>query len=54
MIIDKGKEKKWTEIPRTGAVSAFTTKDVLKVLRTVEKEDSGCQGSERCLNRNQI
>jgi hypothetical protein len=54
VIIDKEKEKKWTEVPKTNLIDFFTTERVSKIHNTVEKEDSGFQRSESCLDRNQI
>ena len=39
-------------MPKTSLIRASTTKNVSKSFKTVEKEDSGCQGLERCLDRN--
>jgi hypothetical protein len=54
VIIDKGKEKKWTEMPQTDRISVAATEQVLKFSKTAEREDSGDYGSERSLDRNHL
>jgi hypothetical protein len=45
--IDKKKGRKWSELPQKGLVYVFITERVSKCDKTAEREDSGCQGSER-------